>query len=669
MRPNVTRPFVLAILCLLLAPLAARAGDSNLDATFGSFGVVTTAIGYPNDLATAGAQQADGKLVIVGDSHNADTTGDLGVIRLLPNGQLDPAFGTGGRVTTDVSFHDQGSAVAIQPDGKIVVAGDTDDFSTIQFLVTRYLSNGSPDGAFGVDGVVTTSIGGVRAQATSVLVDPDGRIVVAGSAVIAGDYKVAVARYDEDGTLDPTFGTGGVVITDVGGEGTIDAVARQTDGKLVVAGTRYGNLAFNTADVLLVRYTDSGSADGAFGAGGIVTRDLGPGIDDGEDLLIQPDGKLVVSGTHYVGDSSTNSATTLLRFLPSGSADGAFGIAGAVITDLTPGHETGEAVTRLPDGRFVVVGESGPLPLSSNGLDWLVLRYNANGTLDSTFGTGGHLTLSIGTDSDFAHDILRQSDGKIVVVGSGFGVDGDPGRFAIARFGGNCGNGIINPGEQCDDGNAVDGDCCSRGCQAEAAGISCSGNTSLCKLNQCDGAGHCGRSFAASGCLQPTVPLKSELQFKDKSPNKRDTAGWKWVRGAATQLGDFGDPTTTTSYALCVYQGSSATGALLFETDAPAGGICHTKACWKAIFGKGYKYTDRDATPNGDISTMLRAGDVGKARALVKGKGEHMTLPPLPLPLPVRTQLRASNGKCWEADYSSAGVRVNDTTQFKGRSD
>jgi uncharacterized delta-60 repeat protein len=661
------------LLGVLLVPFVVRAGDSNLDPTFGTFGITTTAIGYPDDVGIAGALQSDGKLVVVGVSHdNTLVASDVAVVRLLSNGQLDPSFGSGGKVTTDVTFGDQGSAVAIQSDGKIVVAGNTDDGSLLQFLVARYLPNGSPDGAFGVGGVALTDIGGERAQAEAVLLDPDGRIVVAGSAVIGGDYKIAVARYEDDGSLDESFGMGGIVVTDVAGEGVANGIVRQNDGKLVVAGTRYGNLSFNTSDVVLVRYTDTGSADGAFGAGGIVTRDLGPGIDDGEAVLLQPDGKLVVSGTHYTGDQSTNSAATLLRFLPSGSPDGAFGVAGAVITDLTPGHEAGEGVTRLPDGRYVVVGESGPLPLSNQGLDWLVLRYNANGSLDPTFGTGGHLTLGIGApgnSNDFAHDVLRQPDGKIVVFGSGFNVDGDPGRIAVARFGGTCGNGVLNPGEECDDGNATNGDCCSIGCQAEPAGGACLNNNSLCKASQCDGAGHCGRPLAASGCKLPTVPLKSQLQFKDKTPDKGDLAVWKWMKGAATSLTDYGDPTSTTSYALCVYQGSSATGALLFETDAPAGGTCHNRPCWKALNGKGFKYADRDATPNGDIANQLKTGDAGKAHALVRGKGVDLNLPALPLPLPVRAQLRASNGMCWEADFSSAGVKANDTTQFNGKSD
>jgi len=669
MTRGLTRPFLAGLLGLwLVVPVGSRAGDANLDPTFGTFGIVTTTIGDASDVAVAGARQGDGKIVVAGISHEFATAGDAILARYLPNGALDPSFGVGGIVITDVGGdYEQFVAVAIQPDGNVVAAGAVFGLTEAKFLVARYLPDGTPDPAFGVGGIVTTSIGGTRAQATAVALQPDGKIVASGSAVIGGTYRFAVARYEDDGDLDASFGTGGVVVTDVGGEGAATGLVRQPDGSLVVAGTRYTDNTFTDGDIVLAGYTEAGSADGAFGTGGITVTDLGPGIANAENLIRQTDGKLVLVGARYDGDYNTHAAVAVLRYTSNGNPDGTFGAGGVVITDLATGHDSAHGITQLADGRLVVVGQSGPLPVLNGGLDWLVLRYDATGTLDPTFGTGGHLTLGIGSSNDFANDVLAQPDGKIVVVGGGQLVGSASGAFALARFGGACGDGAAGPSEECDDGNATDGDCCSRGCQAQPVGSACTGNGSLCKVSQCNADAQCGRPIPATGCKLPTIPLKSQLQFRDKTPDKGDLAAWKWLKGDATALAAFGSPLTTTSYALCVY--GDTPESLLFETNAPAGGTCHGRPCWRAVSTKGFKYADRDATPDGNMMTLLKAGDAGKASATVKGKGGNLALPPLPLPLPVRAQLRASTGACWEADFSAAGVKVNDATQFKGKSD
>src|SRR5262249_6139578 len=171
------------------------------------------------------------------------------------------------------------------------------------------------------------------------------------------------------------------------------------------------------------------------------------------------------------------------------------------------------------------------------------------------------------------------------------------------------------------------------------------GSTSaqVCPLCQtCDSMGGC-QIGPRTACKDTTAPLKSILQFKNKAPNQ---VSFKWSKGEATQAADFGDPLNTDGYALCVF-GSG--GNLLFKSNAPAGDVCGTRPCWKALGIKGFSYKDPLHTPNGADKVLLKAGLQGKAKTQFKGKGDSLDPFALPLPLPVTAQLQAANGQCWQA--------------------
>jgi hypothetical protein len=170
----------------------------------------------------------------------------------------------------------------------------------------------------------------------------------------------------------------------------------------------------------------------------------------------------------------------------------------------------------------------------------------------------------------------------------------------------------------------------------------------------------------AAGCRLPTLPRKASVAFKDKTPDSRDSLQWSWTKGAATTVADFGNPLDSTDYALCVY--GPAPSSLLFSAKMPAGGICGTKPCWKADT-RGFHYRARTGVPEGITSLALTSGDVGHAAVAVKGQGLDLALPGLPLPVPLRVQLQAASGVCWEAVFSSAGVMANDGRQFRARAD
>ena len=400
------------LLCLFVVlggPAVALAAPGDLDPSFGTGGIVITSFGG-SDVASAVVIQPDGKLVVAGRTNIAGNT-VFALARYNPNGGLDPTFGTGGLVTTDFGSTDQAFAVALQGDGKIVTAGRRGS----DVIVARYNADGSVDSSFGsTTGRVITNFGATE-QALALVLQPDGKIVVAGRTnrpAPNGNFDFALARYEAAGTLDLTFGTAGLVTTDFGG--SVDrafAMALQPDGKLVVAGDSDANFA-------LARYNSNGSLDPGFGTGGKVITSFG-GTDQASAVILQPDGKIVVAGQT---DTGVSIDFALARYLPDGSLDGAFGSGGRVTTNFTgTSDDLGAAVVLQSDGKIVVGGTSED--------NFALARYTPGGALDTTFGSAGTgtVTTNLGGE-DLLHAMALQADGAIVAVGE------SADRFALARY-------------------------------------------------------------------------------------------------------------------------------------------------------------------------------------------------------------------------------------------
>src|SRR6266705_3001538 len=340
------------------------------------------------------------------------------------DGDLDPTFGISGQVMTDFNRStDIANAVALQPDGKLVVVGQTytnNDFTGEDFAIARYNSNGTLDTTFGVNGKVTTDFPGLAAVASSVLVQPDGKILVAGGAfpdfTFLGDFEVV--RYNADGSLDTSFGSGGIVTTSFPGQGSYAfALALQSDGKIIAAGTDFVNFSSednSNTDFALERYNADGTPDTTFGNGGQVTTDFDGFNDDVFSILIQADGKLVAVG------SAKNPANyydfAAARYLANGTIDTTFGVAGKVRTDF--GHadfDQARSAVLQPDGKIVAAGTA----IFNNGLSepFAVARYNTNGTLDTTFSSDGKMFIDFGSFDQTAYSVFLQPDGKIVTAG------------------------------------------------------------------------------------------------------------------------------------------------------------------------------------------------------------------------------------------------------------
>src|SRR5207249_2624371 len=310
---SMIRHLLCGMLCaaLLLLPAAGRANPGDLDPTFGIGGKVTTGIGT-DDYGYAVAIQADGKLVVAGDTNDGGNN-DGAAVRYNANGTLDAALATGGKVTTAVGRRDDAAdALAVQADGKLVAAGAKDvGNNNYDFALVRYNANGTLDATFGTGGKVTTAIGTRDDVASAVAVQADGKLVAAGDTGDGGNNYFALARYNGNGTLDATFGTGGKVTTAIGTLDYAYALAVRPDGKLVAAGETFNG---STTDFALARYNANGTLDPTFGTNGTVKTAIGTRDDAASALAIQADGKLVAAGET---DNGTNYDFALARYFGS----------------------------------------------------------------------------------------------------------------------------------------------------------------------------------------------------------------------------------------------------------------------------------------------------------------------------------------------------------------
>ena len=405
--------------------------NGSLDSTFDADGIVTTEISGGNNIAQAVAVQTDGKLIVAGYNRNA-TDNDFAVARYNPNGTLDNSFDTDGIVITPIgaASEDEAFAVAIQTDGKILLAGQTFNGANTDIAIVRYNPNGSLDSTFDGDGIVTTVIGAGSELARNIAVQTDGKIVVAGQTFNGINNDIAVVRYNANGSLDTTFdgnsGIGnGIVTTAIGSGNDFGyAVAIQTNNKIVVAGYFFNG---TNNDAVILRYDANGVLDTSFDTDGIVTASAGTNTDEAFAVAIQTDGKIVFAGcTNNIGSPND---FLIGRFNTNGTPDATFGTNGLTITPIGALAEFANSVAIQADGKIVAAG------FSSNGAnnDFAVIRQNPNGSLDTTFDFDGKLTTPIGVSVDAANGVAIQADGKIVAVGRA--VIGATADFGIVRYG------------------------------------------------------------------------------------------------------------------------------------------------------------------------------------------------------------------------------------------
>lgn len=408
-------------------------------------------------------------------------------------GTVDVSFGADGALRTNLGgTYDWAYATAIQPDGKILAAGVSEARGTYDFALARYTSTKDLDPTFGDGGVVLTDFRKSYDWAYAMALLPNGKILVAGVSNASGSKDFALARYNSNGTLDDSFGKGGLV-TETSRSLTADIVrgiAIQRDGRIVVAGVSYEDVATvgPNGDFMVARYLPDGQNDLTFGIGGVMTTDFSDSsYDEPYAVVIQPDGKIVLGGYTNAGNGPGvlfgADQLALSRYGPTGLLDPSFGKGGKVIFDGGSLDERILALELAPDGGLLAGGyvngerrsdlllarlrTDGSLTegfgTTSKGLsihdlgtnseriaslvlqpdgkivaggqtavahnaDFAVFRYDAGGFFDPTFGREGVASFDFDGREDRVHDIALQPDGKIVAVGQ------SEADFAVARF-------------------------------------------------------------------------------------------------------------------------------------------------------------------------------------------------------------------------------------------
>jgi uncharacterized delta-60 repeat protein len=426
-----------AVLASVAQPASAAPGA--VDVTFGGGGSLWTNLGGTYDWAYATVVQPDGRILAAGVS-NAGGTYDFALARYTTTHSLDPTFGNGGVALTDFGkSYDWAYAMALQSDGKIVVAGVSDATGSKDFALARFHPNGVLDEGFGRGGLVTQGMRSLTADVIrGIAIQPDGKIVAGGSSyedvvTVGPNSDFLVARYLPDGSNDLSFGIGGLMSTDFG-RSTFDqphALVLQRDGKVVLGGyTNDGDgpgVLFGADQLALARYTPGGMLDPTFGQGGRVVLDGGSLDERILSLAIAPDGGLLAGG--YV-NGEKRSDLLLAKFRPDGSMVPGFGTngKGLSIIDLGTYSERVSSLVVQPNGGIVAGGQTAV----AHNADFAVFRYTAEGVLDEAFGQAGVASFDFGGREDRVQAVaLQKTDGKIVAVGQ------SEADFALARFNSN----------------------------------------------------------------------------------------------------------------------------------------------------------------------------------------------------------------------------------------
>jgi uncharacterized delta-60 repeat protein len=419
--------FTLILIAAFILPVNADAAGGMLDTSFGSNGIAITDLGSPSDTGVNLVLQTDGKIVVAGlaqlDGSNPNNRTTI-LVRYNPDGTLDTTFGIKGKVTTAV-----GGPVALQMDGKLIVGGAM----TGGIGLARYSNSGALDITFGTNGVTSVwenNDSNFRYTLSDLVVQPDGRIVVIGfQEAIGGNHvNCEISRFQGNGVLED------------GSRGSFDennfpesernfckAVALQSDGKIILSGHAEPN--FSGMAIILGRLNSgsTSSFDPTFGTNGhgTVVTPISSFKHGNGALSIQADSRIVLAGTTYADPNNINENLALVRYNSNGTLDNTLGGSGIVITDFGK-NEVGNDLAIQADGKIIVAGKS----YSNTSSDFLLVRYNADGTLDSSFGNSGKAILDLG-GTDSAEGMLLQPDNKVLAVGT------KNGDMALVRYVGN----------------------------------------------------------------------------------------------------------------------------------------------------------------------------------------------------------------------------------------
>jgi uncharacterized delta-60 repeat protein len=439
----------LVLACLGLGSVNfINAAPSDFDSTFGVGGLVKVANYVPEIRNKSMTVQPDGKVIIIGTFRTlAPFRTDFFVARFNPNGSPDTFFGVNGSVVTAFTTpENEPMDVTLQSDGKIVVGGivgisiitPDDIILESNWALVRYNPNGSLDSSFGNGGKVTTPlITGKANFANAVRIQPDGKIVVVGTSTENSPYSpnrnIAVLRYNANGSPDTSFGAAGRIDTFIGYASVARGLVIQPDGKLVVAGSGLAS-GSNSSLFTVLRYNSNGNLDTSFGVGGIVQTIFIPlpYSSRARSVILQPDGKIVAAG--WANTPNNNfSDIAVARYNSDGSLDTSFDGDGKVLTFNQSGDDIAYSIVRQTNGKLIVTGYTAPTSFADRHS--LIIRYNADGSLDSSFDGDGKLVYPFSDSSDVTFDSAVLPDGKLLLGGHLRGIGGfSEDRIFLARL-------------------------------------------------------------------------------------------------------------------------------------------------------------------------------------------------------------------------------------------
>ena len=413
------------------------AADGDLDPSFAGTGKTHVAfanVGFA--IGTTDAVQPDGKILVAGVVADMNADSIVGVARYNVDGSLDSTFGTNGLATVDFySFYLWKVDVVLQSDGKILLGGAFAPLGQNPDMgIARLNPDGTLDATFGSGGKFTCDFNGWNDGITSLAIQPDGKIVAGGyGASLAGDFDFAAIRVNSNGTLDTSFGTAGKTLVNFfGAEDRANGVALQQDGKIVLVGTAWAQ-GSSDSDYAIVRFNSDGTLDAGFGSAGRTTINF-IAHDEGNAVAIQTDGKIVVGGAAGA-DSLITSDFGIARLDTSGALDGSFGSGGKTTTDFFGALDHAYDILIQPDGKIVAAGDINPNDLNVElYVDFGLARYDTSGVLDPTFGAGGKVSTDFGF-ADYGGGVAFTPDCKIVASGFSWELStGGTLDFAVARY-------------------------------------------------------------------------------------------------------------------------------------------------------------------------------------------------------------------------------------------
>ena len=426
-------------LLFTISIITAYCQPDFLDQSFGNKGFVKTMVADSVNLfgvGTAAALQQDGKIVVSGGF----STNKPQLIRYMPDGSIDRSFGSNGITTINAfteTFNDHYSfltgstdgtikAIAIQPDGRIVVAG-TKDITGV--FAARFMPNGTLDATFGNNGVTVIGVNLHYYGVSAMTLQPDGKLLIAGGKSCDIDYTPfdcgIIIRFNADGSIDKSFAKDGIVVNenswmpDYVGAYNYNAIAVQPDGKIVATGYQYGG-GFTTINFVVSRYNTDGTPDTTFGNGGTVITNWNDWDDSPESIAILPDGKILIGG--YSSAKGYTYTMTALRYTADGKLDVAFGNKGQATVSFKQRIARPCMALRQPNGKIIMTGsvytrkQRKEVNVILNEKEFALCRINEDGSIDSSFGIDGRQVIVSEDANESFHTALLQPDGRIVLV-------------------------------------------------------------------------------------------------------------------------------------------------------------------------------------------------------------------------------------------------------------